>query len=276
MSVDVESWVHRQIFNIPPEEQTKELDAGHVLRSTKIILNLFRKNNIRATFFILGTVAEWYPELVEEMKKDGHEIGIHGYTHKRLCDHTRNSFAKEIKKTISILNSMGVTPKGYRAPAFSMADFLFEILGENGIEYDSSIFPVKTPLYDGTFYNCYPFIAAQGILEIPCSVMKIFQLRIPAGGFYLRLFGSRINYLLLKKIEKTYGVAVMYFHPWEILNIPDNNYLEQDKRIGRAFLKKRFAYYKIPMINNVEYLLGKINFTNFEAARGDIYNKIAG
>jgi polysaccharide deacetylase family protein (PEP-CTERM system associated) len=270
MSVDIESWVHRQIFNIPLSEQTKELDNGHVLRSTRIILELFRKYHTKATFFVLGIVAEWYPEIIEEMRNDGHEIGIHGYTHKRLCNHTRESFDEEIKKTISILNNMDVKPCGYRAPAFSNADFLYEILNKNGISYDSSIFPIKTPLYDGTSYDCRPFIIDRGIVEIPCSVLKISKLRVPSGGFYLRLLGSRINYVLLKKIEKRYGIAVMYFHPWEILDIPDNIYLEKDKKIRLSFLKKQFAYYKIPMLEKLEYLVGKMNFTNFQEARSYI------
>ena len=272
MSVDVESWVHRQVFNIPLTEQTKELDGGHVLRSTKIILELFKKYSTKATFFVLGTVAEWYPELIEAIKVDGHEIGIHGYTHKRLCHHTRVSFDEEIKKTIRILNRMGVETAGYRAPAFSTADFLYEVLSENGLVYDSSIIPVKTPLYNGTSYDCYPFIIDRGILEVPCSVLKISKLRIPAGGFYLRLFGSRLNYYLLKKIEERYGIAVMYFHPWEILEISDRLYLEDGKRIKLSFLKKRFAYYKIPMLKNIEYLLEKINFTNIAGA-SDYINK---
>jgi polysaccharide deacetylase family protein (PEP-CTERM system associated) len=267
MSVDVESWVHRQVFNIPLSEQTKELDAGHVLKSTKIILDLFKRYHIKATFFVLGTVVEWYPELIRYMKNEGHEIGIHGYTHKRICYHTRESFDDEIKKTLSILNSMGVKPSGYRSPAFSRADFLYEILKNNGITYDSSIFPIKTPLYDGTNYNCRPFVIDQGIVEIPCSVLTISKLRMPVGGFYLRLFGGWVNYMLLKKIEERYGIALIYFHPWEILDIPDNSFIEEDKRIRLSFLKRRFAYYKIPMLKDVEYLLKKINFTNFEGAR---------
>src|SRR4030067_1509522 len=157
MSVDVESWVHRPVFNVPLSEQTKELDGRHVLRATKIILELFKKYQAKATFFVLGTVAEWYPELIEAIKSDGHEIGIHGYTHKRICNHTMESFDEEIKKTLSILNSMGVKPRGYRSPAFSRADFLYEILNQYGITYDSSILPIKTPLYDGTSYDCHPF-----------------------------------------------------------------------------------------------------------------------
>jgi polysaccharide deacetylase family protein (PEP-CTERM system associated) len=267
MSVDVESWVHRPVFNIPLSRQTKELDAGHVLRATRNILELFKTYGVKATFFVLGTVAEWYPELIENIKNDGHEIGIHGYTHKGVCYHTRESFDEEIKKTQSILNSMGVEPRGYRSPAFSTADFLYEILKNNGITYDSSILPIKTPLYDGTAYDSRPFIIDRGIVEIPCSVLKISKLRIPAGGFYLRLLGSRINYMLFKKIEKINGIAVMYFHPWEILDLPNKEFLGEDLGIKMSFLRKRFAYYKIPMLKELEYLLGKINFTNFEGAR---------
>lgn len=270
LSVDVESWVHRPVFNIPPSEQTKELDNGHVLRSTKTLLALFKKYHAKATFFVLGSVAEWYPELIEEMKNDGHGIGIHGYTHKRLCDHTRESFGEEIKRTVSILEGMGVKPRGYRAPAFTRADFLYDVLSENGIEYDSSVFPVKTPLYDGTSHDCYPFMTESGILEIPCSVLKTAGLRVPAGGFYLRLLGARINQLLLKKIEERYGIAVMYLHPWEVLDIPGNISLQNGKRVELSLLKKRFAYYKIPMTGKLEYLLEQINFTNFETAKNEI------
>ena len=158
MSVDIESWVHRTVFNVPISEQTKELDEGHVFRSTKIILELFRKYRSKATFFVLGTVAEWYPELIEEMKNDGHEIAIHGYTHKCLSDHTKESFDEEIKKTVIILQNLGVKPLGFRAPVFTKADFLYKVLNKNEIKYDSSVFPIKTPLYDGTSYDSRPFI----------------------------------------------------------------------------------------------------------------------
>jgi len=73
--------------------------------------------------------------------------------------------------------------------------------------------------------------------------------------------------MLLKKIEERYGIAVMYFHPWELLEIPKNIYLENNKRIRLPFLKRKFAYYKIPMAKSVEYLLGKIDFANFEMSR---------
>lgn len=276
MSVDVESWVHRQVFNIPPSEQTKELDGGHVLSSTRIILELFRKYRTKATFFVLGTVAEWYPELVEEMKRDGHEVGIHGYTHKRLCDHTQESFNEEIKKTVSILRNMGVEPGGYRAPAFTRADFMYEVLHNNGLKYDSSVFPIKTPLYDGTSFSCSPFVMEHGIIEIPCSILKLGKMRIPVGGFYLRLFGGWINYMLFKEIVRRNGIGVMYLHPWEILSIPDEIYINDGKKVNLSFVKRKFAYYRIPMLNQLEYLLKKLEFTNFTSAKGYIDEQLLG
>ena len=270
MSVDIESWVQRPIFNVPISEQTKELDGGHVLRSTRIVLELFKKYRTKGTFFVLGTVAEWYPELIEEIRDEGHEIGIHGYTHKRLCFHTRESFSEEMKRTVSLLNGMGITPRGYRAPAFSSAEFLYEVLSENGIKYDSSIIPVKTPLYDGTSYDCHPFVIDRGIIEIPCSVWKISKLRVPVGGFYLRSLGGRANSFLLRKIEERYGIAVLYFHPWELLGLPDSIRIENEKRANLSFLKKQFSRYKIPMVREVEYLLANMDFTYFEGAWGDI------
>jgi polysaccharide deacetylase family protein (PEP-CTERM system associated) len=276
MSVDIESWVHRQVFNIPISEQTKELDGGHINRSTRIILELFRKYRTKATFFVLGTVAEWYPELIGEIKSDGHEIGIHGYTHKRLCDHTKESFDEEIKKSISILNNLGVKPLGYRAPAFTMADFLYEVLEVNGIKYDSSVFPIKTPLYDGTSFSSRPFIIEHGILEVPCSILKISRIRIPVGGFYLRLFGGLLNYLLLKEIVKKNGIAVMYFHPWEILDMPKKIYDSNGKGMKLSFMKEQFAYFRIPMLKKLEYLLKKLEFTNFQGARSYIGEILSG
>jgi len=276
MSVDIESWVHRLVFNIPISEQTKELDGGHVYRSTRIILELFRKYQTKATFFILGTVAEWYPEIIEEIKRDGHEIGIHGYTHKRLCDHTKESFDEEIKKTISILNGLGVEPQGYRAPAFTRADFLYEVLETNGIRYDSSVFPIKTPLYDGTSFSCRPFIIEHGILEVPCSILKISKIRVPVGGFYLRLFGGLLNYMLLGEIVRQNRIAVMYFHPWEILAIPKRIYDSSGRRIKLPFMKEQFAYFRIPMLKKLEYLLKKLEFTNFQGADNYINETLLG
>ncbi len=256
MSVDLESWVHRPIFKIPLHEQTKELDNGLIVKSTDIILERFKQHNVRATFFVLGVVAEWYPDLIEKIAENGHEIGIHGYTHKDLGQHTKESFNDEIEKTIAILNGLNIKPKGYRSPCFSTATFLYEVLNSNGIVYDSSVFPIKTPLYDGTKYTSKPFVIDYGIREFPCSMLKICGIRIPAGGFYLRLLGSMLNYLLLNRIEKRNDISVFYCHPWEIMEIPQRHNL--------PFLKKKFAYYRIPMLKQLEFLLKKLEFTSFD------------
>lgn len=276
MSVDIESWVHRAIFNIPQEEQTKELDGEHVVKATHIILDLFRNYNTKATFFTLGIIAEWYPELIEQIRNEGHEIAVHGYTHKLLYDHNKESFDDEIKKSLLVFKRLGIIPRGYRAPCFSSADFLTEVLCQNEIVYDSSIFPIRTPLYDGTAYDGRPFISEEGITRIPCSVLKISKIRLPAGGFYLRLFGARWNYYMLREIEKRNGIAVVYFHPWELLDV--QSVMERSGKISMKelpFLKKKYAHYKIPMVDKLEYLMKKMQFTNFESSLGSIQKDIS-
>ena len=86
----------------------------------------------------------------------------------------------------------------------------------------------------------------------------------------MRLLGGRVNCMLLKKIDKRYGIAVMYFHPWEMLEIPDNRFLDQDNKVIMPFLKKQFSCYKIPMLKELEYLLENLDFTSFKEARSSI------
>lgn len=128
MTVDLESWVHRPIFKIPDREQTKKRDNGHLVEATRKILRIFREYGTHATFFVLGVVAEWYPELIEQIYSEGHEIAVHGYSHLPLINHTRESFEYELSKSIEILKSLSETPIGYRAPIFTLSDFLFDVL----------------------------------------------------------------------------------------------------------------------------------------------------
>jgi peptidoglycan-N-acetylglucosamine deacetylase len=264
MSVDLESWVHRKVYQIPLSQQTKELDGGHVLDATRIILRLFKKYNVRATFFTLGVIVEWYPELIQEIVRDGHEIGIHGYTHQLLYEHSEKTFDLEINKTVTILKKYKIRANGYRATAFTKADFMYRVLKKYNIVYDSSVFPIKTPLYDGTEYDSAPFIIENGIIEIPCSVLNVLKLRIPVGGFYLRLFGAWFNNLILKKIERNNDIGVIYLHPWEILKIPQKNKDKMNNFEYLNLLKRVFAFYKIPMTRKLEFLLIKNNFVSFQ------------
>jgi len=256
MSIDLESWLHRPIFQIPPERQTKLEDAGFIPRAVELLLERLDRFNAKATFFCLGSVAEWYPEVIEAIVAQGHELAVHGHTHRPLHEHTRATFEDEVKRTVSILTQCGERPIGFRAPTFSRAPFLYEVLENNAFRYDSSILPVRTPLYDWSMYNgSDPFWATSGILEIPLSIHKVPLLgRVPVGGIYLRLLGGLVDTQLLKRVERTYGIAVFYIHPWELLPNP---------RVRLPLAKRTVAYYRIPALHAFERVLSSFAWTDF-------------
>lgn len=257
MTVDLESWVHRPIFKIPCEKQTKDHDDGHLPKSINRILHLFEKYDTHSTFFVLGSVAEWYPGLIEEIYSKGHEIGVHGYSHTPVGDHTEDSFDEEISHAVEVLTSLSERPISFRSPLFSGSEFMYKILKKHGFKYDSSIFPIRTPLYDGSKYSTMPFRISGDITELPISVFKFSKLRIPTGGFYLRLFGQLSNKLLLNRLEKD-GYIMFYFHPWEIQSIP---------KVDLVLHRKLFAYYKIPMLSKVEGIIKNFKFDNIKRSR---------
>jgi polysaccharide deacetylase family protein (PEP-CTERM system associated) len=269
MSVDLESWLHRPVFGIPPEKQTKLEEGGFMPRAVELLLEKLDRFKAKATFFCLGSVAEWYPESIKAIAAQGHELAVHGYSHRPLHEHTRASFEDEVRRTATILNQCGEQPVGFRAPTFSRSPFLYEVLESNGFRYDSSILPVRTPLYDWSMFgSCEPFWATAGILEIPLSMHKIPLLgRVPVGGVYLRLLGGSVNTLLLKRIERTYGVAVFYVHPWELLPNP---------HVGLPLAKRPVAYYRIPASRAFERVLSSFAWTSFRDSLDVLTERLAG
>lgn len=267
MSIDLESWVHRPIFGVPIERQTKLEDADFIPSAVGVILDRLARFKAKATFFCLGSVAEWYPDVVREIVAQGHELAIHGYTHRFLHDHTRQSFEDEIVRTQDILARFSENPIGFRASTYTYAPFLYEVLEEHGFRYDSSILPIKTPLYDWSMYeDSTPFWVTPKILEIPLSIYKLGGIRIPVGGFYLRLLGGGVELRLLRRIEERFGVGVFYVHPWEILSNPP---------VPVSWPKRLLAYYRIPALGDFEAVLRSFTWTSFREALDIIGEELA-
>ena len=263
MSVDLESWVHRPIFGLPVEKQDRALDDGFIPRSVDVVLESLAKFKAKATFFCLGSVAEWYPEAVRAIAGEGHELAVHGYTHKRLHEHTRQSFEDEIRRTQDVLSAFGDRPIGFRATTFSYAPFMFEVLEQHGFQYDSSVLPIKTPLYDWSEYeNSAPFWGTPRLLEIPVSVAYRFAgIRIPVGGAYFRLLGGAVDIRLLRSTERQLGIAVFYVHPWELVSGP---------RVPVSLPKRTVAYYGIPALASFERVLSSFPWTDFRDSLGAV------
>ncbi len=229
LSFDLEYWYSAEFVS-------RHLPSGFrgedgVMESVTPILELLARYNTRATFFVLGTVAERYPDLIGDIFKRGHEIASHGYSHRMLHDLGREEFAREIDKSVNLLESItGSKPIGFRAPSFSLdntTSWALEILRQYGFKYDSSIFPIKTPLYGMPDAPRYPYRPSPGditrdapdgdFIEAPLTVFRTMGANIPvAGGFYFRVLPLWFLKLALRRVNRS-RPAIVYLHPWETL-----------------------------------------------------------
>ncbi len=223
LQIDLEEWY----CDIAPEEWRRQ--EHRVVEATNKVLSILDDTGSNATFFVLGHVAEQHPDLIREIDRKGHEIATHGYGHRRITDQTPDEFRDDLKRSMKMLEEItGRKVAGYRAPQFTVMKetlWALDILKDEGITYDSSIFPVKTPLYGLPDSPLYPYtigheriMGSEGLIEIPLSIYRVpvFGKRIPiAGGFYLRFFPYAFIRHAIGKLNKQGNVAVCYVHPWE-------------------------------------------------------------
>ncbi|MCA9734221.1 MAG: DUF3473 domain-containing protein [Deferribacteres bacterium] len=225
ITVDVEDWFQVSLFRHHINNSDWDKMESTVTDNTVRILNLFSRYNVKATFFVLGWVAERYPELVVAMQENGHEVASHGYGHQMVFDQSPDQFQEDVGRSIEILEAItGEKVRGYRAPSYSITrDTLWalEKLVDLGIEYDSSIFPIRHDVYGVEDAPRFPFKISienkNNIIEFPISTTKIIGKNIPiAGGGYLRLWPYWFFKQGIKRVNKGGEPTIIYFHPWEI------------------------------------------------------------
>ena len=197
--------------------------------NTQRILEMLDTFSVKATFFILGWVAERLPNLVREIQAHGHEIACHGYGHELIYRIGPERFRSDIRRAKQILeDTVGMHVHGYRAPSYSITKqslWALDILVKEGFSYDSSIFPVMHDTYGIPDAERFPHTIRTGsgpLVEFPLTTMP-FQLgwkkmRLPiAGGGYLRLLPVGVIRRGIASInQRERQPAVLYFHPWEI------------------------------------------------------------
>lgn len=254
MTVDVEDYYHVAAFakNIATDDWSSM--PSRVEKNTRLLLELFEQNGIKITFFVLGWIAERYPELIREIDEAGHEIASHGYSHELIYNQSPELFREETHKSKDLLeNIIQKDISGYRGSSYSITRrslWALDILTELGFSWDSSIFPVRHDRYGipGTPTRPYRIKTGNGgeILEFPLTTTDIFGIRLPAaGGGYFRLYPYWLSkFLLNKACEDKPGI--FYLHPWEV--DPDQ------PRIENASLVSRFRHY-----NNLDRCLGRLN-----------------
>jgi polysaccharide deacetylase family protein (PEP-CTERM system associated) len=266
LSFDIEDWFHPQIFGDIFDRENWDKLESRVKESTEIILNFLSKNNLKATFFYLGWVAERCPEIVEITAKEGHEIGVHGYSHIRLDMLTPNEFRDELRLCLNILSSVsGKEPVGYRAPTFSITKktlWALPILLEEGIRYDSSIYPIYHDRYGIPDAPKYPHViyknGKDSLLEFPMSTVQIWKYNLPfGGGGYLRLYPFWLTIRLMRKCNKNNKPIIFYAHPWEFdTNLP---------KVGLSLFGKLRHYAGInKFLERMTIITDMFEFTSFE------------
>lgn len=228
LTVDIEGWYQSSLAILGPEHADVRRPVQpdrHVVTNTQRLLCILDEYNVHATCFILGTVAETYPDLVREVNAAGHEIATHGYGHELVYKLTKKQFRADLQRSIELLESVTSDYlRGYRAPYFSItqvSEWALEVVAELGIEYDSSIFPIRRRLYGFPGWDGFPQTIRVNngcsLLELPISTINILGHNFPiGGGGYFRLFPYKLIQKAVRAINQRGQSAVFYLHPYEL------------------------------------------------------------
>ena len=277
LGIDFEDWFHPELIQ---KHISSNNNKPKVIEGIDKILELLRMNDTKATFFVVGELLEFKPELLDMILENGHEIAFHTMKHTRIdTPNFKEKFQEEIKQFHKLTNGKS---KGFRAPSFSLntnSSWLIDVLEENDYVYDSSIVPAKTSLYGIPNAEKKPYKISSKflegnsndgkIIEFPMMVTKFLGKKMPAaGGFYLRTLPSRIIENTIKSYEEKNMPGVFYIHSWELTPefMPEIKLSKKDHFITFHNIDKAF--------NKMQDLLEKFQFTSFEKFIHDKSDKL--
>jgi peptidoglycan/xylan/chitin deacetylase (PgdA/CDA1 family) len=254
LTIDVEDYYHVSAFESEVRRKDWHKYECRVLDNTRRLLAILKSFDVKATFFILGWVAEQHPEIVRDIAFDGHEIACHGYAHRLIYNQSKETFREDIVKSKTILediiknvddksecalrqtysvNSANLSSPnlelskkviGYRAASCSITKqslWALDILIEEGFQYDSSIYPIVHDRYGIPNAERFPSVIScnngSSLWEFPLSTLRAMRTSIPiAGGGYFRLFPYEFTRWAIRKLNNDGFPAIVYIHPWEI------------------------------------------------------------
>ena len=266
LGIDFEDWFHPELIQ---KKLTNEEKKPKVVEGIDKIIDWLNHYDTYATFFVVGELLEYEPEILDKIIENGHEIGFHTMYHTRLD--TKN-FRKKFEEEIKIFDKMTLgKSKGFRAPTFSLNEsskWLIDVLEENGYEYDSSIVPAKTSMYGLPNAEIKPYKISskslesedpEGIItEFPILTTKFLGKKIPAGGgFYVRTLPEKIVMNAIKDYEKNNMPATFYIHSWELTP-------EYMPKIKLSVKDNFITYHNIEKtLVKMSKILEKFEFTSF-------------
>ena len=263
LSVDVEEYFHaEEVQNTSRKDQLASA-ASRVETQVGVVLGMLARHGVKATFFIVGEVAEKHPGMIQEIADSGHEIGCHSYSHRLIYGLTPDEFRADTERAVrAIADACGKTPRAYRAPSYSITNasmWALEILVKCGFTYDSSIYPVVHDRYGVPGFGRHAqVIRTPGgpICEVPIATVRLStrQTLPVGGGGYLRLLPYCYTAAGLRRINnEEHEASCIYFHPWEL--DPDQ------PRIARGAISRLRTYTGLKgMKRKIERLLTDFRF----------------
>ncbi len=239
-TVDVEDYFQVEALSSVIKTEKWEQYECRVEKNTHVILQLLDETRQKGTFFILGWIAQRYPNLIKQISQQGHEIASHGMSHQLIYNQNIKTFRRETLDSKALLEDIVQKPiEGYRAATYSITKkslWALDILVESGYKYDSSIFPMRHDKYGIFDINPDPHVlttpGGMQIVEFPISTVKNKLVTVPiAGGGYFRLFPYIFSRWGLSQINKQGKPFVFYIHPWEV--DPEQPVIEDIGRFSR-------------------------------------------
>lgn len=234
LTIDFEDWY--QGLEIPYAEWDRFEDR--IEAAGDKLLRILDDAGAKATFFILGYVAEKFPAVVKRIEAAGHEIGTHGFSHTLIYTQEKSLFRSELIRAVRFLEDLtGQKVLGHRAPFFSITKdslWALDVLGELGLKYDSSIFPVLNYRYGIAGAPRFPYTIKREkceFVEFPISTLKFAGITMPiSGGAYFRIYPYQITKQAIKAVNRSGQPVTFYLHPWEL--DPDHPRIDVPRRIA--------------------------------------------
>ncbi|MCH8048440.1 MAG: DUF3473 domain-containing protein [Planctomycetes bacterium] len=262
-TVDVEDYFQVSAFEKHVARSQWDQYASRVVDNTQRILRLLNRHDVQATFFVLGWVADRYPDLVREIHHAGHEVGSHSFWHRLVYDLSPEEFRDDLRRSRDVLEDLiGASVTAYRAPSFSITKrslWALDILSEEGFCVDSSIFPIHHDRYGipGAKTSVHTLQTKAGQLwEFPPSVARFAGFNLPvSGGGYFRLYPFALTRYCLNRLNRTRQEAFMFYvHPWEVD--------PEQPRLGVGSRMARFRHHVnlSSTERKLDALLGKFRF----------------
>jgi polysaccharide deacetylase family protein (PEP-CTERM system associated) len=279
MSVDVEDWFQVSAFENHIDRADWDRLPCRIPRNVERILALFDEEDVKATFFTLGWVAERFPALVRRMAAEGHEIASHGWSHVRVTHQDPRDFRADVARTKALLEDViGLEVKGYRAASYSIGAgnlWALDVLREVGHKYSSSVFPIAHDLYGMPEAPRFAFApAGDQFVEFPVTTVRVGERNWPcSGGGWFRLLPYPVSRWGLRRVnDHDAQPVIFYFHPWEIdpaqprqrasAKARFRHYLNLNRMEGRLHrLLKDFAWGRMDKVLYEPYVAARANGT---------------